>query len=299
MQQDNLVDTFPAFLVFWKKNEDAPLSVQIDGWATEYMAQWPELLEKQLTDYSGQQEDWKKLAGEKIFPYISTRLPAMEVARKNILLLYPYLCSQAYQKIGLELDATCVLYVGIGCGAGWVTTYQEKSAILFGLENIAECGWSDSNSIVGLISHELGHVIQNTLRTQASLAEGDGEWWQLFSEGFAQRCEHLILGQNTWHQAVNGTNDWVSWCSNNQAYLASEFLQSVVQGKDIRPFFGSWHNIDGYSQCGYFLGHEVIKELELSGMGIREIAILEKPESHLRPILEGLAGLRRSRKTIL
>jgi hypothetical protein len=114
MQQDNIVDTFPIFLEFWKKNQNAPLAVQIEGWATEYMAQWPELLEKQLADYSGQQEDWKKLAGEKIFPYISTRLPAMEIARKNILLLYPYLCNQAYQKIGLKLDAACVVYVALG-----------------------------------------------------------------------------------------------------------------------------------------------------------------------------------------
>ena len=118
MQQENIVDTFPVFLEFWEKNQDAPLAVQIEGWATEYMAQWPELLEKQVADYSSQQEDWKKVAGEKIFPYISTRLPAMEVARKNTLLLYPYLCNQAYQKIGLELDATCILYRGIGCGLG-------------------------------------------------------------------------------------------------------------------------------------------------------------------------------------
>lgn len=294
MQQDNIVDTFPVFLEFWKKNQNALLAVQIEAWATEYMSQWPELLEKQLADYSSQQEDWKKVAGEKIFPYIGTRLPAMEAARENILLLYPYLCDQAYQKIGLEIDATCVVYVGIGCGAGWVTTYQDQPAILFGLENIAECGWSDSSSIVGLISHEFGHVIHNALRKRANLADGDGAWWQLFSEGFAQRCEHLILGRNTWHQAASTNNNWVSWCYDTQAYLASEFLQSVAQGKDIRPFFGSWLNIDGYSQCGYFLGHEAIKALELSGMGIREIAILENPESHLRKVLEEIAEGKRT-----
>ena len=140
MQQDNIVDTFPIFLEFWEKNQNAPLAVQIEGWATEYMAQWPELLEKQVADYSSQQEDWKKVAGEKIFPYLGTRLPAMEAARMNIVSLYPYLCGRAYRKIGLEIDAACVVYVGIGCGAGWVTTYQDKPAILFGPENIAECG---------------------------------------------------------------------------------------------------------------------------------------------------------------
>jgi hypothetical protein len=68
----------------------------------------------------------------------------------------------------------------------------------------------------------------------------------------------------------------------DQAYLASEFLQFVAQGKDIRPFFCSWHNIDGYSQCGYFLGHEVIKELKLSGMGI---SVHRKPLDSARVFL--------------
>ena len=43
-----------------------------------------------------------------------------------------------------------------------------------------------------------------------------------------------------------------------------------------------------------FLGHEVIKELELSGMGIREIAILENLESHLRKALEEIAEGKRT-----
>lgn len=121
------------------------------------------------------------------------------------------------------------------------------------------------------------------------MVDGDGEWWQLFTEGFAQRCEHLILEQDTWHEVVNTNNDWISWCYNKQAYLAFEFLRFVAEEKDIRPFFGSWYNIDGYSQCGYFLGYEAVKELEMSGMSIREIAVLENPESYLRKILEKMA----------
>lgn len=164
MPQNSIIDTFPVFLESWKKVQNAPLATQIEWWASEYMAQWSELLDKQLNDYASQQVDWKKLSGEKIFPYISARLPAMEDAHRNIISLYPTLCRQAYQKIGFEIDVTCVLYVGIGCGAGWVTIYQDKPAILFGLENIAECGWSNSNSISGLIAHELGHVIHDALR---------------------------------------------------------------------------------------------------------------------------------------
>jgi hypothetical protein len=42
------------------------------------------------------------------------------------------------------------------------------------------------------------------------------------------------------------------------------------------------------------LGHEVIKELELSGMGMSEITILENPESHLKKVLEGMAEAKRT-----
>lgn len=258
------------------------------------MSKWPELLDKQLNDYASQQMDWRQIASEKIFPFIYARLAIMQDAHQNILSNYALICHRAHLKISFETDPIGVIYVGLGCGAGWVTTYQDKPAILLGLENIAECGWNDTNSITGLIAHELGHVIHNSWRKQADVTDSEGAWWQLFTEGFAQRCEHLILEQETWHEMVSANNDWVSWCYSNQAYLASEFLRCVFEGKDIKPFFGSWYNIDGYSQCGYFLGHQAIKEIEASDMSIREIGILEDPESRLREILERFAKDKRT-----
>lgn len=294
MQQVSIIDTFPDFLEFWKNIQDAPILTQIEYWASEYMAKWPELLEKQMNDYASQQVNWRQIASERIFPFINARLVAMQEAHQNILSTCVIICNQTFEKFSFKPDMVCLIYVGIGCGAGWVTTYENKPAILFGLENIAECHWSNINSITGLIAHELGHVIHATWRTQAGKPDENGAWWQLFTEGFAQRCEHLILEQDTWPEKVNANNDWVSWCYSNQAYLASEFLRCVVDGKDIKPFFGSWYNIDGYSQCGYFLGHQAIKELDASGMSIREIGILEDPENRLRGILEKFAKDKRT-----
>lgn len=48
------------------------------------------------------------------------------------------ICTKASKKIGLDFSITLVIYVGIGCGAGWATTYNRQPAILLGLENIAE-----------------------------------------------------------------------------------------------------------------------------------------------------------------
>ena len=289
MRQVSIIDTFPFFQEYWKKFQGTPLETQVEGWAAEYMVQWPELLDKQLNDYSDQHVDWKKLSSQKIFPHISSRMPAMESAHQNIIDLFPSLCQQAFRKMDINIDMAGIVYVGIGCGAGWATTYQGKPAILFGLENCAECNWVGPVSISGLIAHEIGHLIQDTWRKQAGRVCSKGAWWQLFTEGFAQRCEHIILERDSWHEASNGKNEWVAWCTDKRAYLAGEFLRYAAEGKEIQPFFGSWYDIEGYSQCGCYLGHEAIRALEEAGMSMYGIAILEDPQRHLQKVLEKIA----------
>lgn len=75
--------------------------------------------------------------------------------------------------------------VGIGCGAGWVTKYNNKHAVLFGLENIAEEGWTQVDSLRGLAAHELGHVAHFNWREREGLPKGDDAWWQLYLKIFS------------------------------------------------------------------------------------------------------------------
>ncbi len=285
MNPMKIIDTFPDFCAYWNAIGSASMPEQIEAWATDYMAKYPALLAMQLDDYASQQEDWRRIAGEKVFPFLTTRLQAMHEAHQNLIATCAATCNRATARLGFDTEIVCVIYVGIGCGAGWVTTYEGAPAILFGLENIAECHWSDLDSITGLTAHELGHVAQATWRAEAGKADGKGAWWQLYTEGFAQRCEHVILERETWHEAGNADDDWVAWCDAHKAHLAAEFLHTVAEGKDIRPFFGSWFAFEGHHQCGYFLGHEVIKEMQRQGMSMREIGTLDDPELHLREIL--------------
>ena len=60
------------------------------------------------------------------------------------------------------------------------------------------------------------------------------------------------------------------------------------EGLSIRPFFGSWFEIRGRKQCGYFLGHELVGQLETS-MSLKEVALLDSEGVRLRRELEKLA----------
>jgi len=280
------IDTFPAFLTYWAEAERKSLNDQIEGWATGYMSQWPELLAKQIEDYSTQSLDWRQIAHEKVFPHLGERLSAMQEAHRNLLELCEPVYSKTQQALTFDSNAIFVIYVGIGCGAGWVTPFHGLPAILFGLENIAECGWSDSEAITGLIAHEIGHLVHHCWRAQHGKPIDSGPWWQLYEEGFAQYCEGLILNSDTWHQAnQSNDDDWLDWCQSRKGWLAAEFLKTVDAGKPVSPFFGSWLEICGKSETGYFLGHEVIKELK-KHLGLKEIALLDNAEAYSRPILD-------------
>ena len=283
-----IVDAFPDFLSFWAHARYLSPEALPDSWAREQAAARPRLLAMQIEDYESQGEDWRAITSEKVFPFLDKRLPAMRTAHTNLQAACEPLYARAQEKLGFESDAVFVIHVGIGCGAGWATTYRDRPAILFGLENIAECGWSEPPALTGLIAHELGHLAHFHWRAQHALGLGSGPWWQIYEEGFAQRCKHLILGTNTWHMALGAERDWLPWCRANRRWLAAEYLRLAEEGGSVRPFFGSWFDVQGQSQTGYYLGHELISDLE-SRMDLREIALMDGGDPRLRASLRKLA----------
>jgi hypothetical protein len=284
----NIIDTFPAFLAYWKAAQSKPLDAQIEAWARDYMSEWPELLQKQQDDYADQDIEWRQVARERVFPNLGDRLPAMQVAHKNLLRVCGPIFSAARRVLEFQSDVLFVIYVGIGCGAGWVTRFQGAPAVLFGLENIAECEWSELKPISGLVAHEIGHLVHDHWRAQRGKPSGSGPWWQIYREGLAQRCEHLILGQETWHMKGSGDSEgWLEWCQDHRGWLAAEFLRAVDTGESVRLFFGSWFDICGHRQTGYYLGHELIKQLE-NDLTREEIALLDSDTTRFRSELERL-----------
>jgi len=280
-----IIDTYPDFQLYWKKAENLPVKQQMDLWQNIYMEKYPELLHKQLDDWEEQEEDWKQVAAEKIFPFLPGRFEAMHVAHKNLLKYGPEIYASAQDKLCFQSEITFVIFVGI-CGAGWVTLYRGSPAILFGLEGITEYGWGTKKPLSGLVAHEIGHVAHQYWRKLYGKVKESGPWWHIYEEGFAQYCEGLIIG-NSFHQTRNDKN-WLKWCREHETWLASQFLLTVKQDKPVTPFFGSWFNIEGRIETGYFLGHQLIQELAKK-MSLKEIALLDNIEQYVKPVIQRIS----------
>lgn len=257
VKPSTVVDTFPAFEKFWKQIRTEPVSQQLDRWEHEYMAPWPELLSKQIESYAADGVDWRRVARRRVFPHLGPRLARMRGLHRDLTRSLPSTWASARKVLGLRLPVRFVIYVGIGCGAGWATIYEGEPACLFGLENAAENhlggdGWSRC-----VVAHELGHLAHQEWRKERWETDSD-PWWSLYEEGFATHCERQV--EPRWFRLRTGRRDWLPWCEKRRAWLARRFLRDVSAHRSVRPYFGSWYSIQGRIETGYYLGSEVIRE---------------------------------------
>ena len=234
--------------------------------------------------------DWRVVLKERVFPFLPQRLPQMIEARDELAECLASVCHRAQHALGLNFDVVFVI-LALGYG-GWATTYQGQRACLLGLDTVAELGWTAAPVLKGLIAHELGHLFHLERRARRGMAAGEGPLWDAYEEGFAQRCEHLIMGQDTWH-AGHGQEKWLAWCREHKSWLAQEFLKTVAAGEPVYDFFGTWpeYSIRGYQDCGRFLAHEVIRERE-KHVELEDIAVLAAKEvdDRVRVMLKHMAS---------
>ena len=273
MSSYTLVDTYPAFRTYWRLARERPVNDQIEAWRRDYLGPWPELLRQQISNYRAEGVDWGAVARLRIFPTLDRLMVGMSQARAAIRKSIPLAVDRLNSRLPLDFPVTFVIYVGIGCGAGWATTFEGRPAVLFGLENAAELGWTDPDTAVALVEHELAHVVHERWRRDAGMGGLDdhrGPWWKLYVEGFATRCE-LSLGGIGRHHSTARSGDWLAWCRRNRRFLSSKFLASIASRSRWNHFFGSWFRIRGQTETGYYLGSEIVREWE-ERMPVREIS---------------------------
>lgn len=272
------VDAANDFIKLLQKRKSPTPFELMKAWEEHYSRNYPELYRLQVECYGEAGASWREIALKHVFNKLWERLLLIQEAHENIRQAVP----AAYRKFeefwSLGLEVIFVVYVGIGCGAGWATQYKDKYAVLLGLENIAELEWHSRDSLEGLTLHELAHIAHMALRglkpKEFEELESD-PLFLLYSEGFATRAEHLMMGRETWRIAKD--REWLEWCKQNIGELACEYLRRVAEGAPVNDFYGSWLSIAGKSQVGYYLGHKLIKSLE-EHMDLKTIAKLSRED---------------------
>ena len=195
----------------------------------------------------------------------------LEAAHASFLRVTENLESVIYERFGKSLDAAVVFYLGLCNGAGWVTEYRGKTAILLGMEKISELNWCGVDDMNGLICHELGHVYQKqygVLDRKFDSAE-DSFLWQLFTEGAAMCFEQTVVGDaEYYHQDKNG---WKAWCDANFEKIRSDFAKDLktMSFADQR-YFGDWVSYNGRGDVGYYLGCRFVRYI-LADYGFDEL----------------------------
>ena len=88
--------------------------------------------------------------------------------------------------------------------------------------------------------------------------------WQLYEEGFATRAEREFEGLAAF-RVRTGDPRWLPWCESHRRWLAPKFMEDVKDRRSMRAYFGSWYNIKGHIETGYYLGAEGIPEWRRQG----------------------------------
>jgi len=186
-------------------------------------------------------------------------------AHKNILNVIDDINIRIDKLIKFNLEINIVLYCGLCNSAGWVNTYNNKRAVLFGIDKIAELNWHTIEKIEALVAHELCHVVHFEIRGEENLPDDveDNNYikgiWNLYEEGFAQFFQYRLLGK----EVDSRGREWLERCNANEKQLKKLYLTALHdKEKGTRDFFGDWFEVLGISDTGYYLGAEFIKSLD-------------------------------------
>ncbi len=269
----DLLDLAKDLLPVIEASLDEPFETQLAHWQAFYALRAPSLPERLYADYADTDGGWLAVARDRVWPHLAERMNDMKTAAASVRTIYEDVYLLACERLSFDEPLTVISYVGLGNGAGWAATWEDRPAVLLGLENIAELHWRRPSSIRALLSHEIGHLFMTSVRKACDASSlPDDPLLHLYEEGFAQHSEHVISGGETWHCASQP--GWLEWCFAHEAYLADKFLAAMGDRKDWQAFFGSWFDIDGWRQTGYFLGCRFVERLARTRT-LRDIARLD------------------------
>ncbi|MDD4296875.1 MAG: hypothetical protein PHC69_07940 [Ruminiclostridium sp.] len=214
-----------------------------------------------------------------VITYALNNADKLEQAHSSFVEATQQLQKRIIEVFGNDLDVNIILYLGLCNGAGWATSLAGKKTVLLGIEKIIELDWCDLSSMSSLIYHELGHIWHDIFGNlyYTTNNRGESSIWQLYQEGIAMYCEKLLCKNfSFYHQDKNG---WLKWCDENRKTLFVEYLRRIDACESTQDFFGDWHNYQGHSDVGYYLGCEFIKWL------VNRYSLLEIAKLNIKTII--------------
>jgi len=277
-----LIDTFSAAQTLLSTSCNCSAADSLAQWE-RYISAWPILREKCQAEYG---DKWQEIYATRVFPNLCRDGEKIGLARNNLLTVLPRVLERCTRVFGCLGEINTVIYIGLGNGAGWVTDYAGAPSILFGLENIADLNWADTEALEYLVAHELCHVAHQVIYGKEQwLAldedELEGAYSRLYIEGFAERYQELILGRPVFSRYGE---HWLTWCRANHKRLAAMYLGRICMRKSVADFYGNWNQVEGHSDVGYYLGREFVLYLEAAGLEAADIATL--PREKIRQFVE-------------
>lgn len=193
---------------------------------------------------------------QRVYEDSKTRLEIV----KNFESITKDLDEKIQQTFKRGIEATVMLYLGLGNGAGWALEIDGKAYVLLGIEKIMELNWGDKKALTSLIYHELGHLYQAQYGVLVRTFKKPSSHflWQLFTEGVAMYFEQTLLNDyDYFHQDKDG---WLSWCEQNQKSIKEDFAKDLgSMSFSNQRYFGDWVYYQGKSDVGYYLGARFVQ----------------------------------------
>ena len=176
------------------------------------------------------------------------------------------------------VEADLILYLGLCCGAGWVTPVNGRESVLFGIEKIIELDWCGLDAMNGLVLHELGHIFhrQHGLWLPEPEANADRFIRRLFTEGVAMVFEQELAGGAEYYHQYDG--EWKAWCDENAEHIKQSFFNDLSgMTNENQRYFGDWALFEGRGDTGYYLGARFVRFL-MRRADLTELICFDLPE---------------------
>lgn len=274
-----IIDTFKEYKNIIEDNLNRAVEDKLSLWEEYYHSNYEEIEKKCKGDYEEEGYDWKKIALTKVFNRVEEDYLYMAMAYENIMQALKDIDVRVKETFNIDIDINIVIYAGLGTAAGWVTEYEGKRAVLFGIDKIAELRWETIEQLNSLVCHELCHVVHFDIRGEVipSWAKNNKYnfgLWNIYEEGFAQYFQE-ILGNSTVDSRGEG---WALKCKAKEKELKNLYLEALKdENKGVNDFYGDWFKVLGLSDVGYYLGSKLIGELH-ENYDVRYIAVMSTEE---------------------